>query len=131
LRKKLKQVQLDPISLERVLQSRSEIPEADKQNEPPRDLTLETAVARMTEAAQSEGRTGLNMSVGEWKKLVDKHMGDKNMTGFTQEVVDRLGEAKHIDEVNRWLGLAFNIWNNTPQPDSGGKTAFELSDEHG
>jgi hypothetical protein len=34
-----------------------------------------------------------------------------------------------VEEINKWLGLAMNIWNNTPQPDRGGKSAFEMGQE--
>ena len=32
--------------------------------------------------------------------------------------------------VDKWLGLAMNIWNNTPQPDRGSKSPFEISREY-
>jgi hypothetical protein len=39
------------------------------------------------------------------------------------------GKVSSIDEANQWLGLATNIWNNTPQPDRGGRTAPEMMTE--
>ena len=49
---------------------------------------------------------------------------------FGREIVGRVGEVQSVEEINRWLGLAMNIWNNTPQPDRGGKSPFEISQEY-
>jgi hypothetical protein len=32
-----------------------------------------------------------------------------------------------IEEAQQLADLGFNIWNNTPQPDRGGKSALELA----
>jgi hypothetical protein len=32
-----------------------------------------------------------------------------------------------VEDVNKWMSLAINIWNTTPQPDRGGQSAAELS----
>jgi hypothetical protein len=55
-------------------------------------------------------------------------MSDK-IAEFGKEIVSRLGEIESVDEINKWLGLAMNIWNTTPQPDREGKTAYEMGDE--
>jgi len=44
-------------------------------------------------------------------------------------VTKRVGDVPSLDELNRWMALAMNIWNTTPQPDRGGRTAQELSSE--
>lgn len=44
----------------------------------------------------------------------------------TREIVERIGDAKSVDDLNTWIQLAMNIWNNTPQPYRGGKTAHDL-----
>jgi hypothetical protein len=41
-------------------------------------------------------------------------------------VIGRIGAAGSMEDLNHLLGLANNIWNATPQPDRGGKTANEL-----
>lgn len=41
-----------------------------------------------------------------------------------------VGTVNSIDELNKWLGLAMNIWNNTPQPDRSGKSPFEIGREY-
>jgi hypothetical protein len=35
--------------------------------------------------------------------------------------------APGLDELNEWLALATEIWNNTPQPDRGYRTAYEIA----
>jgi len=50
-------------------------------------------------------------------------------SNFGQEVFEIVGSVDDIDELTVWLGLAMNIWNNTPQPDRGGKSARELKEE--
>ena len=83
----------------------------------------------MTEVAGTAGCTGLVMSVEEWKELVVSHLRNPDITAFSQEVFQRVGDVKDLEELNRWMGLAMNIWNATPQPDRGGRTAYELSSE--
>ena len=53
-------------------------------------------------------------------------MKAKNYNRFNKDVVKWVGEVTSLDDLNRWLGLAMNIWNATPQPDRGGKAAYEL-----
>lgn len=81
----------------------------------------------MTAAAQAAGLTRLVMSPQEWEALVLRHMGDPDVMTFTREIVPRVGSAKSVEDLDRWLQLAMNIWNATPQPDRGGKSAYELS----
>ena len=83
----------------------------------------------MTEAAQRAGRQGLVMSTREWKALVCAHLQDVSTGAFAQDVMARIGEPADVDELQGWLDLAVNIWNNTPQPDRDGKSAIEMSEE--
>ncbi len=129
IRSRLKKFQLDPTQVERFLQRRTREQESKPKIEYPRDKTLEEAVARMTEAAQAEGKDKLVKPVEEWKKLVLTCMKAKNYNRFNKDVVKWVGEVTSLDDLNRWLGLAMNIWNATPQPDRGGKTAYEISRE--
>ena len=71
--------------------------------------------------------TQLIISVPEWETLVVSHLNDLDVNTFTQDIVSRLGTADSLEDLNRWLQLAMNIWNTTPQPDRGGKSAQELS----
>jgi hypothetical protein len=126
----LKKFQLSPIDLERLLQQRSN-PSGDRPKmELPRDDTLNAAVTRMTKEAKAEGRANLIMTPAQWKKLVLSHMKSSQITDFSKEIVNRVGKVNSVDEINKWLGLAMNIWNNTPQPDRGGKSPFEISREY-
>jgi hypothetical protein len=84
----------------------------------------------MTKAAKAEGRQSLIMTLAQWKKLVLLHMKSSQITDFSKDIVGRVGKVNSVDEINKWLGLAMNIWNNTPQPDRGGKSPFEISQEY-
>ncbi len=125
VREDLRKFQVDPLGLERLLQSRASVEE--RRPVPPQDATLEEAVARMSNAARAAGLPRLIMAATDWEALVVKHMDGPDVTAFTQEVVDRVGAADSVEDLDRWLQLAMNIWNTAPQPDRGGKSAYELS----
>ncbi len=124
---KLKSFQLSPIDLERFLQQRRNEPSGEsKKVEHERDATLDAAVARMTEAAKAEGRKGLVMTPRQWTKLVLSYMIADGLAEFGKEIVGRAREVDSVENANKWLALAMNIWNTTPQPDRGGKSAYEM-----
>jgi len=130
IRSRLKKFQLDPLRVERFLQRRTKAESEGKPKiEYPRDKTLEEAVARMTEAARTQGKDKLVKTVDEWETLVLSCMRARDNFKFSKEVVKWVGKVASLEELNRWLALAINIWNATPQPDRGGKTAYELSHE--
>jgi hypothetical protein len=89
--------------------------------EVPRDFSLQAAVARMTKEAKADDRTNLVMTPAQWKKLVLSHKKSSQFNDFSKEIVNRVGEVNSKEEINKWQGLATNIWNNTPQHDRGGK----------
>jgi len=126
IRSRLKKLQLDPIKLERFLQQRASTAEERPKIDYPRDNTLEEAVVRMTEAAQVEGKKSLVHSIEEWKALVLACMEGNDLSKFIKKVMRWVGIVSSLDDVNKWLALAMNIWNATPQPDRGGKTAYEM-----
>ena len=126
----LKKFQLSPIELERFLQQRKHPSDDHPKAELPRDDTLRAAVARMTKAAKAEDRPNLIMTTPQWKKLVIPYMSSGKPFEYSKEIVNRVGKVKSDDEINKWLGLAMNIWNNTPQPDRGGKSPSEISREY-
>ena len=126
----LKKFQLDPIELERFLQQRIEPSKDLPKDELPRDDTLRAAVSRMTKEAKANGRTNLIINTAQWKKLVLAHMRSSQINDFSQDIIKRVGKVKSVEEINKWLGLAMNIWNNTPQPDRGGKSPNEISREY-
>jgi hypothetical protein len=126
----LKNFQLNPIDLERFLQQRLKPSEEHPKVEPPHDDTLKAAVARMTREAKAEGLQNLIMTPTQWKKLVLSYLKSEKFAEFGKEIVDRVGEFESEDEINKWLGLAMNIWNNTPQPDRSGKSPLEISQEY-
>jgi hypothetical protein len=129
MRSSLKQFQMTPLVVERFLEGRSAEPGAKQRPAPPRDRTLKQAVDRMTEAAQRAGRLGLVRSTREWEALVCAHLQDVSTGAFAKDIIARIGEPEDIDELQGWLDLAMNIWNNTPQPDRGGKSAIEMNEE--
>jgi hypothetical protein len=126
----LKNFQLNPIELERFLQQRKD-PTKDRPKvaPPPHDSSLKAAVARMTKEAKAEGRQNLIMTPTQWKKLVLSYINSERFAEFGKEIVDRVDEVDSVDHINKWLGLAMNIWNNTPQPDRSGKSPFELGQQ--
>jgi hypothetical protein len=126
----LKKFQISPIDLERMLQQKRDSSLDSPKTELPRDSSLKAAVARMTKAAKAEGRQSLIMTSAQWKKLVLSHMKSSQMTDFSKEIINLVGNVNSVDEINKWLGLAMNIWNNTPQPDRGGKSPFEITRDY-
>jgi hypothetical protein len=128
MRRELKTFQPDPIQIERLFQRRAGGAADEPGFDQPQDATLDAAVARMTAAAQAASRPELVLSVAEWRAMVLRHMSGTDPNAYFEEVVRRIGTAGSMDDLNRWLGLANNIWNATPQPDRGGKTAYELID---
>ena len=126
----LKKFQLNPIDLERLLQQRFKSSEDHPKIELQRDDTLKAAVARMTKEAKAEDRQSLIMTSAQWKKLALSHMRSNQINDFSKEIINQIGKVNSVEEYNKWLGLAMNIWNNTPQPDRGGKSPFEISREY-
>ncbi len=127
LRPQLKTLfQPNPIEVERFLQEKTKTPEEIRNVEHPQDDTLEAAVARMSEMARKEGKPNLIMSPEEWKNIVLSYMANNDAIGFGEEVHQRAENIDSIEEANKWLALAMNIWNTTPQPDRGGKSAIEI-----
>lgn len=126
MRSQLKSVQPDPIAIERLLQKE---PKAAGESEPvdyPQDDTFEAAVARMSEAAKREGKSKLILSPEKWKNIILSHMMKNDAIGFAEKVSKLAGDVNSVEEINKWLALAMNIWNTTPQPDRGGKSAIEI-----
>lgn len=127
MRQSLSDFQMDPIEVDRFLRKPTEEEvSADPEPEHPQDGNLDDAVTRMTEAAREERIERLVMSREEWTDLVLQHLLRNDAIGFSEAIIERFGSVQTLEDVNRWLGLAMNIWQNTPQPDRGGKTAFEL-----
>ncbi|MBI4282136.1 MAG: hypothetical protein HY672_01435 [Chloroflexi bacterium] len=129
MRRELKRFQLEPLSQERLLQTRDDGPDKPRV-EHPRDENMEQAVARMTEAATAAGKTELILSMEEWEQLVLKHLNDPDILAFGQIITEGVGEVEDVEDLNRWLGLAMNIWNTTPRPGRSGRTAYEMSKEN-
>jgi hypothetical protein len=127
MRSHLRDLQPDPVSLERLLQGRGSEEKEEERPRPPRDETLIAAVERMTTEAEAAGKGRLVLSSSGWEELVQRHMANPDMMAFSREIIERVGDVAEVAELDRWLALAHNIWNNTPQPDRGGKTPNELS----
>jgi hypothetical protein len=127
MRSELKKFQPDAIQVERLFQQRTADGSSTPRPPDPQDATLPEAVARMTLAANAAGRTELVMGVETWRDLVVHHMSGSDPNAFFQDIIGRLGSLSDIEELNRWLGLANNIWNATPQPDRRGRTPYELA----
>jgi hypothetical protein len=129
MRSNLSKFQVDPIQVERFVQQRSR-EKADRKIDLPRDKTLKDAVSRMTEVAKGEGKPRLIRSLEEWKTIVLACMKARDFNTFSKDIIKWAGKCSSLDDLNKWLGLATNIWNNVPQPDRGNKSAVEIVDEY-
>jgi len=127
MRRELRRYQNDPIEVERALQGRSRSEETAVER--PTDATLSEAVARMTAAAAEANRPGLVRSEAEWEQLVLRHLHASDITAFARDVVALVGDINDVHELNQWMALAQNIWNATPEPDRGGRSAYELASQ--
>ena len=56
-------------------------------------------------------------------------MEGNDLNRFSKKVMGWVGTVSSLDDLNKWLALAMNIWNATPQPDRGGKTAYEMGQQ--
>ena len=126
----LKKFQLNPVELERFLQQRKDPLKDQLKTELPRDSSLNAAVARMTEEAKANSCKDLIMTPAQWKKLVVPYITSSQVNEFIKEIIKRVGVIESVEAANKWIGLAMNIWNNTPQPDRGGKSPFEIIQEY-
>jgi hypothetical protein len=126
----LKKFRLSPIELERFLQQRRDPSKDRPKGERPRDSSLKAAVVRMTKAAKAEGRQSIVMTQTQWKKLVIPYITSSQINEFIKEIIKRVGAVESVEAADKWIGLPMNIWNNTQQPDRGGKSAFEMSREY-
>ncbi|MDP2936797.1 MAG: hypothetical protein Q8O86_09945, partial [Dehalococcoidia bacterium] len=131
IRSTLKKFQPDPISAERLLQGRSENEESIQRATPPRDDTLTQAVSRMSDWAKEKGYSGLVMSEKEWQSLVLYYLTQREVSsfsgGYVTEIVKKAGDLASQEELQALVDLASNIWNNTPQPARGGKSANQMT----
>lgn len=125
MRAALKSMQTDPIALERMLQGRSDRDKA-LSSPPPMDDSLDAAVARMTDWARARGHQGLIMPAAEWEGRVLKHLPSLASPAYHAEIFALAPGLASEDDLNELAGLASNIWNNTPQPDRGGRTANQI-----
>jgi hypothetical protein len=126
----LKKFQPSPIELERFLQQRKDTSKDYLQVEQPRDSSLKAAVVRITKAAKAEGRQSMIMTPTQWNKLVIPYITSSQINEFIKEIIKRVGAIESVEAANKWISLAMNIWNNTPQPDRDGKSAFEMSRDY-
>lgn len=120
------EMQMDPIGLERLLQGRGRSPDAPAKPEPPRDDSLEAAVARITAWAMARGHQALVKPASEWEALVVKHLNNPATAEFFGEIIRHVADVASEQDLQELAGLSMNIWNNTPQPDRGGRTANQL-----
>ncbi len=126
MRANLAEQQIDPIAFERMLQHRSRAPDELPRPKPPRDDDLDAAVARMTAWARDHAQGGVIMATDEWEALVQEHFEDRGVTELVQVVFSRLVGRLADDDLQNVADLLMNIWNNTPQPDRGGRTANQM-----
>ncbi len=117
----------DPIDTERLLQNRSSGEERPA-TPLPTDSSLAAAARRMRAWAYAHDEPRLIASPGTWSARVRKHFPDYRAMAFFQDVMDLAEHVSSEELANELAGLASNIWNNTPQPDRGGKSARQLAE---
>ena len=88
--------------------------------------TLEGAVATLTDEATKRRRASLVRSVESWRDLAVHHMKTNDFTGFLDAAIGADRGDLTFQELERWLALLQDIWNNTPMPDRGGRTPYEI-----
>jgi len=66
------------------------------------------------------------MPVDDWQSAVLKYIGQLEVNKFAEEAIAKLGNPGSEEELQEVMDLAMNIWNNTPQPDRGGRSANQL-----
>lgn len=76
--------------------------------------------------AREQGHPRLAMDVQEWQWLVLQYLPDRGNDRFVDELLKKLDREEPIETFQAMLDLATNIWNNTPQPNRGGKSANEM-----
>jgi len=99
------------------------------------------AVADMCDAALLADEPALLLVPQDWAELVLHHLPSSDVGAFVTEAVYEplLRDASmapggsmpapSVGELNEWLSLATAIWNNTPQPDRGFRTAIEIASD--
>jgi hypothetical protein len=130
MREAMKSFQVDPIQVEQFLQGRS-ASEGKPQRKVPKDRTFAAAVARMSDWARQHGYAALVLNPDEWQSLVLKHLRTMRPTAMAGDLLAMVGSMKSEDDFQTVLDLSMNIWNNTPLPDRGGKSARELGARRG
>ncbi len=88
--------------------------------------SLEEAVAALTGEATAAKREDLVRDVDGWRDLVLRHMKTNNFGGFLEVALGGVPEGESFKGFERWMALIQNIWNNTPMPDRGGRTPYEV-----
>jgi hypothetical protein len=68
----------------------------------------------MTEAARTEGKNALIMTVSEWRDLILRERTD-GVVGLGREIMNLAGDRESVEEKNKWLALAMDIWNAMPE----------------
>ncbi len=90
------------------------------------DEEWDPTVAKLTDAAIAAGRLDLVHNVDEWYEMVVNHMQARDAAGFFGIGLIERGPGETIEQAQQWVELMQEIWNRVPQPDRGGKTAYEL-----
>ena len=87
---------------------------------------LEKAVAELTDVAIAAGRLDLVRDVDDWYETVVAHMQTNDAAGFFGVTLKGGPPPETVEQVQQLVELLQEIWNRVPQPDRGGKTAYEL-----
>jgi hypothetical protein len=124
MKRELGQLQADAVSLEKMLCGKLDT----QAPVPHRSATLAEAVERMSRLARERGHPELNLSEETWSSMVLGYMEEMDATGFCSMIAASAAPTD-IDETQLWTDHASDVWNNTPQPERGGKSAAQLVEE--
>jgi hypothetical protein len=76
----------------------------------------------MSRLAQEGRRPELTLSEESWSSIVLSYLEEMDANGF-YSMITECADPVDIDETQIWMDHASDIWNHTPQPDKGGKSA--------
>ena len=124
MQRELGHLQADAVSLEKMLCGKLDTPAPVRHS----SATLAEAVERMSRLARERGHPELILSEESWSSMVLRYMEEMDATGFYTTITASAAPAD-IDDAQLWTDHASDIWNNTPQPDRGGKSAAQLVEE--
>lgn len=127
MRANLADMQIAPITFERLLQHRSRPLDEQPRPEPPRDDDLDAAVARMTAWAGEHGQAGLIMPAGGMGVPGPGAHGEWSHRRATPQSAQRADREPAEDDLSVHCQPAVKHLEQHPQLDRGGRAANQMA----